>query len=63
MYYFDKSSLVEDKILNKNWVDEYSKKNSLDSRYINKMLGLLALEIWYRLFVTNEIDDSEKLSI
>ena len=63
LYYFDKSSLVEDKILNKNWVDEYSKKNSLDSRYINKMLGLLALEIWYRLFVTNEIDDSEKLSI
>ena len=63
LYYFDKSRLVEDKILNKNWIDEYSKKDNLDARYINKMLGILALEIWYRLFITNEINDSEKLSI
>ena len=24
-------------------------------------LGILALEIWYRLFVTNELDSNEKL--
>ena len=34
---------------------------SLDVRYINKFLGILALEIWYRLFVTNDLDAHEKL--
>ena len=33
----------------------------IDSRYVNKFLGILALEIWYRLFVTNELDSNEKL--
>ena len=60
-YYFDKSRLVEDKILNKYWIDEYSKKSNLDVRYINKMLGILALEIWYRIFITNEMSSDEKL--
>lgn len=61
LYYFDKSRLTEDKILNENWIKEYSKKDNLDIRYINKMLGILALEIWYRIFITNEMSPHEKL--
>ena len=62
-YYFDKSRLVEDKIINLNWLEQYSQKSKLDVRYVNKLLGLLALEIWYRLFITKEITSNEKLVI
>ncbi len=34
---------------------------SLDVRYINKFLGILALEIWYRLFITKEIKDDGRI--
>ena len=62
-YYFDKSRLIEDNILNKNWIYKYSKKENLEVRYVNKMLGILALEIWYRLFITKDLDSNEKLGI
>ena len=63
LYYFDQSRLIEDKILNKNWIDEYSVKDNLDARYINKMLGILALEIWYRLFITKDLSSDTKLVV
>jgi len=34
-----------------------------DVRYVNKFLGLLAFEIWYRIFVTKEMNSETKLSI
>ena len=60
-YYFDKSRLVEAEIINLNWLEKYSRKSELDVRYVNKLLGILALEIWYRLFITKELDSNEKL--
>ena len=48
-------------IINSNWIKQYASKNDLDVRYINKLLGILALEIWYRLFVINDMDGHEKL--
>ena len=36
-------------------------KDNIDVRYVNKFLGLLALEIWYRLFITNDINPDQKL--
>ena len=53
----------EDNILNSNWVQKYSSRSDLDVRYINKLLGILALEIWYRLFITKDLDPNEKLTI
>jgi asparagine synthase (glutamine-hydrolysing) len=61
LHHFDKSRLLEDKIINSNWIKQYASKNDLDVRYINKLLGILALEIWYRLFVINDMDGHEKL--
>ena len=61
--YFDKSRLIEDKILNSDWIQKYSIKSNLDVRYINKLLGILALEIWYRLFITKDLNPNEKLTI
>ena len=63
LYYFENSRLVEDKILNPNWLEKYSQKSDLDVRYVNKLLGILALEIWYRIFVTNDLNPDEKLTI
>ena len=61
--YFDKSRLIEDKILNSDWIQKYSIKSNLDVRYINKLLGILALEIWYRLFITKDLNPNEKLTV
>ena len=61
--YFDKSRLIEDNILNSNWIQKYSGRSDLDARYINKLLGILALEIWYRLFITKDLNPNEKLII
>jgi len=36
-------------------------KENLDIKYVNKFLGLLAFEIWYRIFVTKELKENEKL--
>ena len=63
LYYFDKSRLIEDKIINSDWIEKHISKNDLDTRYINKFLGILALEIWYRLLITKEMNGNEKLQI
>jgi len=63
LHYFDKSRLIEDKILNLNWIEKYVNKSTLDVRYVNKLLGIFALEIWYRLFITHDLNSNEKLII
>ena len=63
LHYFDNSRLVEDKILNPHWLEKHSQKDNLDVRYVNKLLGILALEIWYRLFITKDLNPNEKLTI
>jgi asparagine synthase (glutamine-hydrolysing) len=61
-YYFDKSRVIEDNWINQEWIKKYINKNDLDVRYVNKFLGLLAFEIWYRLFVTMEMSSNTQLS-
>jgi asparagine synthase (glutamine-hydrolysing) len=53
----DKGRIFEDKIINREWYIKSLVKISKnkDPRYISKMLQLLSLEIWYKLFVTFEI--------
>ena len=62
LQYFEKSRLIEDKVINSLWIEKHISKNNLDATYVNKFLGLLALEIWYRLFITKEMKNSEKLT-
>ena len=59
--FFDNSRIVEDGWISKNWIQKYIDRTDLDVKYINKFLGLLAFEIWYRLFITKEINSNEKL--
>lgn len=54
---------VEDGWIDRRWVEEklLKLKTNQDVRYVNKFLGLLAFEIWYRLFVTKEMSSDTVL--
>ena len=60
--YLDNARIVEDGWINKEWISSHIVKPDLDVRYVNKFLGLLSLEIWYRLFITKEMNAKTKLS-
>ena len=60
--YLDNARIVEDGWINEEWISSHIAKPDLDIKYVNKFLGLLSLEIWYRLFVTKELNSSTKLS-
>ena len=61
-YYLDDARIIEDGWINKEWISSNIKKSNLNVKYVNKFLGLLSLEIWYRLFITKEINSNQKLS-
>ncbi len=60
--YLENARIVEDGWINKEWISSHINNPDLDVRYVNKFLGLLALEIWYRLFITKEMNSKTKLS-
>ncbi|QLH07833.1 asparagine synthase C-terminal domain-containing protein [Nitrosopumilus ureiphilus] len=61
-YYLSDARIVKDQWINGNWILKHIGRNDLDVRYVNKFLGLLALEIWYRLFITQEMKSDTNLS-
>jgi len=61
-YYLSDSRIVKQQLINYSWIQKHFRKD-LDARYVNKFLGIFALEIWYRLFVSNEIKPNHKLSV
>lgn len=60
-YYLDDGRTIKNELINKKWFLQYTNKPDLDIRIINKLLGILALEIWYRIFVSKEMDSITKL--
>jgi len=63
-YYLTDARSIKDGWINGEWVKIHMKKTerSPDVRYVNKFLGLLAFEIWYRLFITKEIKPNDTLN-
>ena len=59
--FLDKSRVVEDGWIKNDWIQKHIDKSDLDIKFVNKFLGILALEIWYRLFITKEISSELKL--
>jgi len=59
--YLDNARIVEDGWIDKDWITCHIERSDIDVKYVNKFLGLLALEIWYRLFVTKEMNSTIKL--
>ncbi len=60
--YLSEARIVKDNWIDGNWISKHMAKNDLDVRYVNKFLGLLAFEIWYRLFITKEIKSDTSLN-
>jgi len=59
--FLDNAQIVEDGWISNEWIKKHINKPNLDIKYINKFLGLLAFEIWYRLFITKEMNENERL--
>ena len=61
--YLTDARITKYEIIKQSWINQHIKKlrSKPDVRYVNKFLGLLALEIWFRLFVTKEIKPNIKL--
>ena len=55
------SRVVKDGWINKNWIEKHIDSSDLDVKYVNKFLGILAFEIWYRLFITKEMSSNSTL--
>ena len=62
-YYLDNGRIISDGYINESWINKYLKNSNIDVRIVNKFLGLLAFEIWYRIFITNEMKEDELLTI
>jgi|TARA_B100001750_G_scaffold233205_1_gene233141 asparagine synthase (glutamine-hydrolysing) len=60
--YLTDSQAVKDGWINKDWISKYICKDDLDVRYVNKFLGLLAFEVWYRLFITKDMSVNTTLN-
>ena len=60
--YLADSEITKDGWINKDWINKYIDRTDLDVKYVNKFLGLLAFEIWYRLFVTKDISANTTLN-
>lgn len=60
------SEVVKKGLINERWLSRVAtslqdNNRELKSRYINKMLSILALEIWYRLFISKTINHRQRL--
>ena len=58
------SYIYKNKLINYNWVIRAFERidNDNDIRYLNRIISILALEIWYRIFITNELNKTKKLT-
>jgi len=48
--YLSDAKIIQDGWINKDWIQSNLNDQNIDVRHINKLLGLLAFEIWYREF-------------
>ena len=60
-YYLENGRIIKNNLISQEWISKYSNRTDLDIRIINKLLGILALEIWYRIFITKEMNSNSKL--
>ena len=60
--YLINSNIINEELISSSWIKDNLKEN-LEVEYVNKFLGLLAFEIWYRIFITKEMNPETKLSI
>jgi asparagine synthase (glutamine-hydrolysing) len=59
----ENGQIFEKKIIDYDWYRNALSKvdDTGDQRYISKLLQLLSLEIWYKLFITRDLKGTESL--
>jgi len=60
------SEIIKDNIISAEWLKKVEKKihdpnSELEPRYINKMFLLLALEVWYRIFISKSMKTNQRI--
>ena len=62
-YYLSDGRIIREGLVNGDWIAKTLEKlkTEPDMRYVNKFLGLLSLEIWFRLFITKEMKPTQLL--
>ena len=60
--FLSESRIAKEGWINDEWIQKYINQKDLNFNYVNKFMGLLAFEIWYRLFITKEMSSNEKLN-
>ncbi len=53
--FLGESRIAKEGWINDEWIKKYINQKDLNFNYVNKFMGLLAFEIWYRLFITKEM--------
>ena len=58
-----KSNIYRKNLINYDWILKAFEKIEFDGdiRYLNRLISILALEIWIQIFITNELKSTEKL--
>ena len=61
--HLDKGRIFEDKIIRIDFYHRSLKRieDTFDVRYISKLLHLLSLEVWYKMFITSEIRSKDSI--
>lgn len=61
--YLEDATICEEQLIDRDWLrlSLHRLKKNKDLRYVNKILHLLSLEIWYRVFVSKTLSPSKKL--
>jgi asparagine synthase (glutamine-hydrolysing) len=59
----DRGRIFDANLIDKNWYLKSLKRidENTDLRYISKLLQILSLEVWYRIFVTSEMNPSHHI--
>ena len=60
--FLSESRIAKEGWINDEWIQKYINQKDLNFNYVNKFMGLLAFEIWYRLFITKEMSSNDKLN-
>ena len=63
-YAFEKkSNIYAKKIINRDWVIHALERieNDGNIRYLNRITSILALEIWYRIFIKKDLSNKKSL--
>ena len=53
--YLIDGKIIQDGWIKKDWIQSNLNNQNIDICYINKLLGLIAFETWYRMFVKNSM--------